>query len=64
MSDDRPVIRWTTDKLAKFAQTAAVAQAKDQKQFVFDGYDFDLGYAKYLIEYLNSQFNAQKWPKN
>lgn len=56
MSQTARVISWTPAKLDlfKLAYAKAYGQAADKKQdvFEFDGDDFVLSYAKFLIEYL------------
>jgi len=51
-------IAWTHPMLERFK--AAYAQAclnKDRTDtFYFDGHEFVIGYAKYLIEYLEGEF--------
>jgi len=53
MCAEQPLIWWTRPMLERFkvAHQAAVSMKADT--FVFDGYEFVVGYAKYLIEHLN-----------
>ena len=67
MSD--PVITWTYPKLRRFkrAYKAALVRELDNALaarpkidvFLFDGHEFVAGYAKYLIEYLESRFRRE-----
>lgn len=53
------VVQWDKAKLAKFK--AAYERAKLNPLtdvFQFEGHDFVLGYAKYLIEYLESHLTG------
>lgn len=52
-------ITWTRELRDKFAVAyeEAVAQRKDV--FTFDGHEFVTSYAKYLLQYLDSQLIAQ-----
>jgi hypothetical protein len=54
--DDWPVISWTPDMLKRFKKKYEAERAAGHDQFNFDGHDFVVAYAKYLIEYLESQF--------
>lgn len=57
--DNRPVINWTRPMLERFKVAyAEAAKAGKDAVFNFDGHDFVVGYAKYLIEYLDG--NLQK----
>ena len=52
-----PTVNWTKDKLERFRK--AYVAAKDGGNdaiFKFEGYEFVVGYAKYLIEYLDGRF--------
>ena len=53
MCAEQPLIRWTRPMLERFkvAHQAAVSMKADT--FVFDGHEFVVSYAKYLIEYLH-----------
>lgn len=52
------VISWTAPMLARFkiAYNAAVNQKVDS--FMFDGNEFVVAYAKYLIEFLDDKFKG------
>jgi hypothetical protein len=55
---DREYINWTPEKLVAFRK--AYQLHKDpQATFVFEDKEFVVGYAKYLIEYLEGQFNER-----
>ena len=47
------VIEWTPAILARFKKAHAKAVADKADTFIFDGNEFVVSYAKYLIEYLN-----------
>lgn len=59
MNAPTPMIEWTRPKLREFKR--AFEEARDAQRdptddtFEFDGHLFVLGYAKYLIEYLEVQ---------
>lgn len=56
-------INWTRPMLKRFhaAYCKAYSQNQDQQSvFEFDGHQFVLGYAAYLIEFLRSQFGLDK----
>ena len=61
MCAEQPLIRWTRPMLERFkvAHQAAVSMKADT--FVFDGYEFVVGYAKYLIEYLNEILHEENF---
>lgn len=44
--------------LERFKRTYAQAAANQSAAFTFDGNEFDPGYAKYLIEYLEGLLHA------
>lgn len=48
-------ITWTYDMLQRFKQAYAKAKAENADTFIFDGNEFVLGYAAYLIQYLDSK---------
>ena len=54
---DSRVIEWDRPKLERFKKvySAAVAQRTNDDVFEFDGHEFNIKYAKYLIEYLDSR---------
>lgn len=59
MSEERVIINWTVPMLRRFKEEYAKQQAggKDKHAtFKFDGHEFVMGYAKYLIEYLELRF--------
>jgi hypothetical protein len=47
-------ITWTPEKLAAFKLVAKVGERKNSETFLFEGHEFLVGYAKYLIEYLET----------
>lgn len=51
------IINWTPDTLARFKRAYAKALKDDVPTFTFEGNEFVVGYAKYLIEYLEGKFN-------
>ena len=55
MCGDRPVICWTKPMLERFKVAHKTAVNIKADTFVFDGNEFVVGYAKYLIEYLDAQ---------
>lgn len=52
-------ICFTREKLTRFSRAYRKATADKAKTFEFDGCKFVVGYAKYLIEYLEGRFKAQ-----
>lgn len=50
---------WTPEKLARFKEAYVAADKRHRDEFKFDGYSFYTGYAKYLIEYLEQEFQMQ-----
>jgi hypothetical protein len=59
MSDNS--IEWTRPKLEEFKQAYEAAQHADAEAFRFEGHDIVTVYAKYLIEYLESQLGERPW---
>lgn len=53
--DYRPTITWTRAKLAAFNRAYGSAVIDGNEQFVFEGHDFLVAYAKHLIEYLKGE---------
>ncbi len=45
-------IKWTRPMLERFKKEYQLQHDLNHKQFTFDGNQFLVGYAKYLIEYL------------
>jgi hypothetical protein len=56
MAGQRPVIEWTPVQLASFKRAYNDATKASAAQFKWQGHDFLTAYAKYLIEYLETQF--------
>jgi hypothetical protein len=52
-------INFTPDMLARLKRTYKAAEAVQADTFIFEGRTFVLGYAKYLIEYLEEVFRKQ-----
>jgi len=51
-------ISWTSGKLALFKKAFSKAVNEEKEVFSFEGHDFLVAYAKYLIEYLSYRFNG------
>jgi hypothetical protein len=49
------MIDFTPEKLKKFKKAYQRAVDKKSDIFIFDGSEFVVGYAKYVIEYLDSK---------
>lgn len=49
-------VSWTKSKVKNFRTIIAHAQEKKLETFTFDGNEYDLKYAKYLLEYLEGRF--------
>jgi len=52
---DKVTISWDRAKLERFKQAYKKAVDARSDTFTFDGHDFVVGYAKYLIEYLEGR---------
>lgn len=52
-------IRWTPEMLARFKREYAKHPDLPDATFTFDGNEYLVRYAKYLIEYLEMQFNPK-----
>lgn len=50
-------INFTPDKLTKLRKQYLEAIQNGQESFLFEGHEMLVCYAKYLIEYLDMQFN-------
>jgi hypothetical protein len=53
---DQGSIAWNPEKLRRLKREYNKHKDDKDKIFKFDGYDFLVGYAKYLIEYLEGRF--------
>jgi hypothetical protein len=51
--NDREMVRWDLAKLARFKRL--YAKNMDAEAFMFEGDEYVPGYAKYLIEYLETR---------
>lgn len=58
MADEQKMISWTKPMLERFRKAYQKAVADNADTFMFDGNEFVVGYAKYLIQYLDNQFGA------
>lgn len=56
MAEEQKVIEWTRPMLARFRKAYSVAVEAGADTFTFDGNVFVVGYARYLIQYLETQF--------
>lgn len=52
------MITWTSAMLRRFKVAYNKAVADNVDTFLFDGNEFVVGYAKYLIEYLDSRLTS------
>ena len=55
MTDPRPQIVFTAEKVKALRRAYVHAVDTNQKQFTFEGNEYVTGYAKYLLEYLKTQ---------
>ena len=58
MARDVTLIEWNREKLERFKRACAEARAAGmtgKESILFEGYEFVLDYAKYLIEYLETK---------
>ncbi len=51
-------INWNRPMLERFKKAYSEAAGNDNSIFIFDGYEYVKGYARYLIEYLESRLPA------
>jgi late competence protein required for DNA uptake (superfamily II DNA/RNA helicase) len=51
---EQKIINWTPAMLARFKKAYDKAVTEKVDTFMFDGNEFVVGYAKYLIQYLDS----------
>ncbi len=51
---NNPTITWNRPKLERFQRAYQRAVKAQTGTFTFDGYEFVLDYAKYLIQYLEA----------
>lgn len=54
--ENHTMIEWTKDKRERLRKACKAERAKGMNRhgiFQFDGHDFVLGYAEYLVEYLD-----------
>ena len=49
-------VSWTKSKVKNFRTIIAHAEESKLETFTFDGNEYDLKYAKYLLEYLEDHF--------
>ena len=55
MARDVTLIEWNREKLERFKRAHRISRATNKQTFTFEGYEFVLDYAKYLIEYLETK---------
>lgn len=55
MSNEQKMISWTRPMLERFKKEYQKAVAAKTDTFIFDGNEFVVSYAKYLIEYLETK---------
>lgn len=58
---DSASVKWDRPMLARFKRTytQVVNHPKKPDTFTFEGHEYVVGYAKYLIQYLEGQFNGK-----
>jgi hypothetical protein len=67
MSETQPTILWTMDKFIAFYKKLYKCVhdegMSDDEVFTFEGHEFVIGYAKYLVHHLQSVFSMEdkKW---
>jgi hypothetical protein len=49
-------VSWDKQKVKRFKEVIRHVQESRESQFEFDGSEYDLKYAKYLLEYLEGHF--------
>ena len=50
-----PTIKWTKPRMKQFKKEYKAAVKNGDKIFIFEGNEILVGYAKYLLEYLESR---------
>jgi hypothetical protein len=58
MTQDPIMVEFNKDKLIKFKKAYDKATDELKTVFTFEGNEYDLGYAKYLIEYLEGKLTS------
>jgi hypothetical protein len=61
--DERKMINITPEFLRDFGLAYKAASAEAKESFFFQGNEYHIGYAKYLIEYIEGEAKRLKWPK-
>jgi hypothetical protein len=56
--NDPATIEWTPAKLQRFKRRYNKAVEENVETFMFEGHELLVRYAKYLIEYLETQFKG------
>ncbi len=49
------MVTWTRPMLTRFKQALLAAKQAEQDVFIFDGNNYTCGYARYLVEFLETQ---------
>lgn len=57
-------IEFSQANIPKFKAAYSLARTKEKKTFIFEGKEFVTDYAKYVIEYIDLQFNKQQNGRN
>lgn len=57
MNNNKSMVTFTPEKLDLFKKAFVKAVGGEQDQFTFEGREYVTGYAKYVIEYLDGEFN-------
>ena len=60
MTTDYKTVNWSLTDFKYFKRAYARANNGGIEQFKFQGNDFVTGYAKYLIQYLEGQYDKSK----
>ena len=59
-NSEQTTLNFTPDSLEEFKKVFKEAKESKEHYFFFEGNEYFLGYAKYLIEHLENQFNPLK----
>jgi hypothetical protein len=55
-SERRQLTQWDAIKLRRFKRAVESAKSIGKRDFMFDGFEFDVGHAGYLVEFLELKF--------
>lgn len=60
VSKDQKMLEWNSSNVEEFREKHKLAKERDSKTFIYQGNEYVLDYAKYLLEYIDTKHGNSK----